>query len=68
MAAARGLVIHTAILAVAGCLALKTWTYDAEKAPKHGETELWPGNPDQLQAVRIEHTRVLPGLRGGAGD
>jgi Type I phosphodiesterase / nucleotide pyrophosphatase len=25
-------------------------------------------HPDQLQAVRIEHTQVLPGLRGGAGD
>src|SRR5262245_35568170 len=24
-------------------------------------------HPDELQAVRIEHTRVLPGLRGGAG-
>jgi hypothetical protein len=52
--AARGLVIHTAILAVAGCLALKTWTYDADKAPKHGETDLWPGNPDQVQMVRYE--------------
>jgi hypothetical protein len=24
-------------------------------------------NPDELQAVQIEHTRVLPGLGGGAG-
>ena len=24
-------------------------------------------NPGQLQAVQIEHTRVLPGLRGGSG-
>jgi hypothetical protein len=24
-------------------------------------------NPDELQAVQIEHTRVLPGLRGGGG-
>jgi len=24
-------------------------------------------NPDELQAVRIEHTKVLPGLRGNAG-
>jgi Type I phosphodiesterase / nucleotide pyrophosphatase len=25
-------------------------------------------HPDELRAVRIEHTQVLPGLRGGAGD
>jgi hypothetical protein len=24
-------------------------------------------NPDELQAVQVEHTRVLPGLRGGGG-
>jgi hypothetical protein len=50
----RGLLVHTALLAVAGGLALKTWTYDADKAPKHGETDLWPGNPDQVQEVRYE--------------
>jgi hypothetical protein len=51
---ARGLMVHGAILAVAAGLAVKTWTYDAEKAPKHGETELWPGTPDQVQEVRYE--------------
>jgi len=25
-------------------------------------------DPSDLQAVRIEHTKVLPGLRGNAGD
>lgn len=50
----RGLLIHTAILAVAGGLALKTWTTDETKAPKHGETDLWSGNPDQVQEIRYE--------------
>jgi len=55
----RGLLVHTALLAVAGGLALKTWTYDAEKAPKHGETDLWPGNPDQVQEIRYEAKQGL---------
>src|SRR5882757_5817571 len=50
----RGLLVHTAILAVAGGLALKTWTTDEDQAPKHGETDLWPGTPDQVQEVRYE--------------
>ncbi|HEX3595360.1 MAG TPA: DUF4340 domain-containing protein [Polyangiaceae bacterium] len=55
----RGLLIHTAILAVAGGLALKTWTTDETKAPKHGETDLWPGSPDQVQEVRYEAKQGL---------
>ena len=53
----RGLIVHTAILAVAGGLALKTWTKDESTAPKHGETDLWPGTPDQLQEVKYEEKR-----------
>ncbi|HVU05173.1 MAG TPA: DUF4340 domain-containing protein [Polyangiaceae bacterium] len=51
---ARGLAVHVGLLVVASALAVRTWTYDASKAPKHGETELWPGNPDQVQMVRFE--------------
>ncbi len=51
---ARGLWMHGAILALAAGFAYRTWTYDASKAPKHGETELWPGTPDQIREVRFE--------------
>jgi hypothetical protein len=50
----RGLTIHGAILAVAAGLAYHTWTYDESKAPKSGETDLWPGTPDQVQGLRFE--------------
>jgi len=55
----RGLLVHTAILAVAGGLALKTWTTDETKTPKHGETDLWPGNPDQVEEIRYEAKQGL---------
>jgi hypothetical protein len=54
MMAERGLFVHAGILAVAALFAFRTWTYDADKAPKHGETDLWPGNPSQVQMVRFE--------------
>lgn len=50
----RGLAIHGALLGAATLVAFRTWTYDASKAPKHGETDLWPGTPDQVQEVRFE--------------
>lgn len=50
----RGLAIHAAILAAATLVAFRTWTYDESKAPKHGETDLWSGSPDQVQEVRFE--------------
>jgi hypothetical protein len=52
--AARGLVIHGAILALAGALALRTWTKDESVAPKAGETELWPLRVKDVQEVRFE--------------
>jgi hypothetical protein len=52
--AARGLFVHGGILLVAAIFALRTWTYDADKAPKHGETDLWSGSPAQVQMVRFE--------------
>jgi len=52
---ARGLVIHTAILALAAGLAFKTFTKDDSATPQHGETELWAGKPDQVQELRFEH-------------
>jgi hypothetical protein len=50
----RGLAAHGAIFAVAALFAYRTWTYDESKEPKHGETELWPGTPDQVQQVEFE--------------
>ncbi|HEX7670151.1 MAG TPA: hypothetical protein VF395_11230, partial [Polyangiaceae bacterium] len=52
--ASRGLFVHGGILLLASVLAFRTWTYDADKAPKHGETDLWPGTPAQVQMVRFE--------------
>ena len=54
MMAARGLFVHGGILVFAAILAVRTWTYDADKAPKHGETDLWQGTPSQVQMVRFE--------------
>jgi hypothetical protein len=51
---ARGLIIHGGILVVASGLAFRTWTYDAEKEPKHGETELWAGSPEQVRELRYD--------------
>jgi len=51
---ARGLVVHTALLALAAGLAFHSWTADPNQAPKHGETELWAGRPDQVHEVRYE--------------
>ena len=50
----RGLTIHGAILAAAAAVAFRTWTYDESKAPKHGETDMWSGTPEQVQEVRFE--------------
>jgi len=50
----RGLALHGALLGAATLVAFRTWTYDASKAPKHGETDLWPGTPEQVQEVRFE--------------
>jgi hypothetical protein len=52
--AARGLVVHGAILVCAAALAFRTWTYDASKAAKHGETELWSGSSEQMEELRYE--------------
>jgi hypothetical protein len=50
----RGLTIHGVLLAAAAVTAFRTWTYDESKAPKHGETDLWSGTPEQVQEVRFE--------------
>lgn len=50
----RGLAAHGALFAVAALFAYRTWTYDETKEPKHGETELWPGSPDQVQQVEFD--------------
>jgi hypothetical protein len=50
----RGLLIHGGVLLFSGVLALRTFTYDADKAPKHGESELWSGSPSQVQSIRFE--------------
>jgi hypothetical protein len=70
MTAVRGLVGHGVTLVIASVLAVRTWTYDETKAPKHGETELWAGNPDQVQEVRFESkagTLVLEPRRDSNG-
>jgi hypothetical protein len=50
----RGLSIHGAILLVATLLAFHTWNKDDTKEAKPGETELWPGTPEQLKSLRFE--------------
>lgn len=50
----RGLAVHIGILAMAALVAFRTWTYDESKAPKHGETDLWSGTPEQVQEIRFE--------------
>lgn len=50
----RSVTLHGAVLAVAGLLAFRSWTKGEDTGPKHGETELWPGTPAQVQEVRFE--------------
>jgi len=51
---ARGLYAHVGLLALASLLAIRTWTKVADTTPQHGETDLWPGKPDQVEMVRFD--------------
>lgn len=50
----KSVALHGALLALSGILAFRTWTKGEDTAPKHGETDLWPGAPEQVQEVRFE--------------
>ena len=54
MAAAKSLVMHGAVLVVAGALALRTWTKEEELAPKSGETDLWPARIEDDHEVELK--------------
>jgi hypothetical protein len=48
--------IHGAILAVAGVLALRTFTHDPNAAAeREAEADVWSGTADKVEQVRFEH-------------
>jgi hypothetical protein len=54
MIAARSLAMHTAVLVVAGILALRTWTKDEDTSTRHAEAEVWSGSTDKLERITYE--------------
>jgi hypothetical protein len=50
----KGLLLHGGILLLAGALALRAWTKEADSNGKNVAAELWTGTPRQIERIEFE--------------